>query len=541
MSTINATGTIYIRNNSGTVEYNINNSIWTTISWPVTINNIDTSNVLKVLFTTDITLNVVDQYFICGSDNIQFGSTSLNPDGSRPTITIIGVTNYPGLIKNGTISDNGKNNIYVYNLKVTTANGSTLSGGGGWIGHLYFGKGVSDNYIVNCSSTGGMITNSGGILGSLAGQGSISLYIYGCSSTGIILNNSGGICGRFCGNTGNVIIQNCWSTGIINTDAGGICGNSCGDTGNVIIQNCYTEGNINQNSGGIFGPDAGYEGNVNVINCYSRGNIGSNAGGIYGNNVSINNIASAINCYSYGEITTPGNGIYGSNNINGTQINCYAADNAWTDISANSNLTGTPNPVVGTTWVSRGANQPYELNNMGYTPYSLIIIDDSSNLIQTYSQTITAGSLTVQAIVSGANYEILAIKQDGSFISVPSITINSNTGVITAGTDVEPGTYTLYIRNTGSYNITQFELTVNEAPTPTVEQSIQEDCICSQKPCAQLSYVGVTQSDKITNITDNRTIATSYIRNNIQDNVRGRQFPSFLDYLRFQQAQLRYY
>ncbi len=76
---------------------------------------------------------------------------------------------------------------------------------------------------------------------------------------------------------------------------------------------------------------------------------------------------------------------------------------------------------------------------------------------------------------------------------------------------------------------------------PESEEVAELNCLCSQKPCAQLSNVGVTQSDKITNIHDNRTIATSFTLNNIPDNVRGRQFSSFNDYLRYQQAQLKYY
>ena len=541
------TDTIYFKYFDGTgVQYKINDGEYNGFSLPVTIQNTNTSYTLKVLFENDLILNSDIWYFICGSDNIQFGSKSLNPDGSRSVITIDGVNNYPGLIQNGTSGTNGYNNIYVYNLKVIATNGGTLASSSGWIGHSYFGKGSSNNYVVNCSSTGNISSQGGGVLGAYAGyQSASSLYIIGCSSEGDIGGDGGGIIGAYSGsNNGNIICKNCWSIGTISFDAGGICGSYAGsNSGNIVITCCYGEGNIN--GGGIYGSNASNNnGTVEAINCYSKGNIAGNSGGIYGSVAGgfDNSVTTAINCYSYGTIDISTTGIYAvGKGFNSIEIHCYSADNSWSDSNANSSLTGTPNPDIGTTWVSTGLNQPYELNNMGYTPYSLTIIDASSNLIQSYSQTILAGGSTVQAIVSDAEYQILAIKQDGSFISVPSITIDYNTGAITATSDTEPGIYILYIRNTGSYNITQFELTVNEGLGPESEETAEEACICSQKPCTQLSYVGVTQSDKITNIHDNRTIATSFIKNNIPDNVRGRQFPSFTDYMRYQQAQLKYY
>ncbi len=552
------TDTIYFKYFDGTgVQYKINDGDYNGFSLPVTIQNTnsDTQYPLKVLFENDLILGSSNWYFICGSDNIQFGSTSLNPDGSRPIITI-DVDNYDGLIQNGDEVTPGFSSIYIYNLDIRVTPGYTTQIGAGWIGKKGFGNSAQYNYIVNCSSNGDLSSDgavgSGGIVGAYAGKGngtsnSSGLYLRGCSSSGNIGENCGGIAGSYAGsNGGRIVCLQCWSTNIIGQNGGGIFGNYAADTnGYIDINNCYSNGNIGVNGGGIFGANSGNNESIVVTNyCYSRGNIGTDGGGIFGANTGLNfGNTIANNSYSSGIIATSGNGIYGTNAESDNVTYCYAANNSWNDSDANSSLRGTPNPIVGEIWVSTALNQPYELNNMGYTPYSLTIISIFQQLVQLYSQTISAGGSTVQAIVPNKSYEILAIEQDGSFILVPSITINSNTGAISTTSDLELGTYYLYIRNTGSYNITQFELTVNEAPAPTPqeEQVAEEACICSQKPCAQLSYVGVTQSDKITNIHDNRVIATSFTLNNIPDNVRGRQFSSFADYMRYQQAQLKYY
>ena len=91
-TTITADGeteTIYFRYTAGTgVEYKINDSSYFGFSLPVTIVNSNPAFRLKVLFENDMILETNIFYFICGSTNIQFGSESLNSDGSRPVITI---------------------------------------------------------------------------------------------------------------------------------------------------------------------------------------------------------------------------------------------------------------------------------------------------------------------------------------------------------------------------------------------------------------------------------------------------------------------
>ena len=183
--------TIYFRQIGFSVQYKINtDGTYLGISLPVTITNTNTNTSfpLKVLFETDMTFYTIIWYFTCGSDNIQFGSISLNSDGTRPTITIDGVSNYPGLI------ENNNSNISIYNL-IVNSNGSTLVSGGGWIGQEYFARNSTGNLIVNCSTNGDISTSGGGIVGAFSAQNASSLTIRACTSSGDIDTNGGGIAG----------------------------------------------------------------------------------------------------------------------------------------------------------------------------------------------------------------------------------------------------------------------------------------------------------------------------------------------------------
>lgn len=482
--------TVYIRQISGILQYSIDQTIWSPVgnNFPISVTNSNPSlGIVTIEFITDITLDNsspggINKYFICGSDNIQFGSTSLNTDGSRTTITIDGVTDYPGLIQNGYISNSGYNNISVYNL-IVDGTSSTLVSESGWIGQTYYGQNSINNYIINCSSLGDISVGGGGIVGSSAAapiSRLTTLFIIGCSSSGSIGGSGGGIVGIFSANgnngyTSTITCQQCWSTGIIGYNSGGIFAANSGNTTYTITNvgayanKCYSSGSIGNNGGGIFGYTAGYFGYAAANSCYSTGSIGTDAGGIFGSDSGSGGATYTINCYSAGTITTSGNGIYGSNRVNNTAQNCYAAGGTWNDMIAIGSLTGTPNPVVGTTWIYSGASQPYELANMGYTPYTStnISIQPSPSLIQTFSEAINSGNSTSNAIVNGKSYQILQ-KSGGNSSSYGTITIDSNTGAISTTSSTNPGTYTLYIRNTGSYNITTFNLTINAIPNPAI-------------------------------------------------------------------------
>lgn len=460
-------------------DFSLDQNNWNNFYFPAEVTNTDISlGTLIIEFTTDITFTDFYNYFICASDGIQFGSTSLKNDGTRPIITIEDVNAYPGLIKNGDTYNTGYNNIYVFNLEVrSTGVGNTyLEDDAGWIGQAYFGNQATNNYIINCFSDGDIPENGGGILGNYAGIGdtiistSSSLFIIGCSSQGNIDTGRGGIVGNNAGSNGGYVkCEQCWSTGSIGLNSGGIFGQYAASAetsigGEAIANNCYSTGSIlSSTAGGIFGQLAGTAATTTAENCYSQGAIyGSGAAADGGTTF-------AINCYSSGPIATPGSGIY-SDGIapRRTVTNCYVADGNWTNSTANANLTGTPNPVVGNTWVNTGSNLPYELNNMGYTPYTITNIETSPSpaLIQSYSESISVGTSSLPAIRSGLSYNILQVS-GGNPSSYGTISINNNTGAISTTNSTASGIYTISLRNTGSYNVTTFSLNVSNMP-PTI-------------------------------------------------------------------------
>jgi len=502
-TTIDGSGgtTVYIRQYGEDYQYrDASSTIWTTFALPTTITNIDTTGLenLTIEFETDMLFDYSNNYFICGSSNIQFGSRFLKGDGTRPVITIDGVEGYPGLIQNGTNSSDGNSDIFIYNLFVD-GSGSTLADNAGWIGQEYFGKAAFRNYIVNCSSAGPISGSGGGIVGRRSGsEAGASLTLLGCSSSGVIANNAGGLVGRNAGNNaGSIRCVSCWSTGEIGTAAGGILGSYAV---NVTIENCYSMGNISIGGGGIAGVDF-YD--STITNCYSTGPIiGAGAGGIVGNDASGTIIS---NCYSLGEVTDiTGGGIVGSASINCTVENCYTVGDVsgdvgyiisgsadipatcfsedasgtagkWDSMHTIDILLGRPNPIVGEFWVDVSSGSPYELANMGYTPYdreNIIEVEGVYKLNNVVASSVAVGSATAGAIVAGKAYTLLDITE-GDAGSYSSIRINPTTGVISTTAATVPGLYGIALRNNGSYNITGYLLTITEAPpAPTPSDSV---------------------------------------------------------------------
>jgi hypothetical protein len=462
MSTIYSSGTLYIRS-SGTIstiiDYSTDQVNWINISvWPCTIINTDTFTTLKVIFTTDINIFAADNYFICGSSDIQFGSTSLNANGTRPVIQTSsgGSLSYPGFIKNGGIGllNIGYINITIVNLVFDGTNFSPIQAGG-WLAQQYFSNGAINNKVVNCSSKGTILTG-GGIVGPSSARNGGSLYIVNCSSScSAQTTTAAGIVG---GNAQNVSVVNCFSTGnFAGYSCGGIFGDSCI---NCTATNCYSLGNIGTASGGIFGPGSEY---CNAINCYSRGTIGtsgSGAGGIFGSG---HTAGSAINCYSSGTINSGNGGI--ASDLGGlTVTNCYAANGTWSDSDAASNLDNTTN-----TWISIQKNTPYILGAFGATPYTLDVVTlPFYNVVNLFSQILIAGnSLSIVA----AGYKTFQILSGGD----PSGTITiDNTGKISTTASTPVNTYSLSIYGVDDYTTTTVVLTVtsNQPPTPTPTPSV---------------------------------------------------------------------
>lgn len=470
-------------------QYSLDNGKnWNSLNFPCTVLNTDTNRgILRIEFITDITIDSMFG-FSCSSDNITFGSNLLGKNGTRPIITIT-ANSFRGLVENGTQLGTGFSNIVIQNLKIK----SSLLPFSGWFCASYYGGEYgtpTGNYVINCSTDADIGVFNGGIVGRL----SSNLTVIGCSTYGKIDTGSGGIIGPF---SCNITVSDCYSFGNIENGAGGICsGYSCyftpGKTTN--ISNCYSLGNIENGGGGIIGFFSGYESNgININNCYSKGTIGENAGGICGRdstNININN------CYSTGSIATNGGGLIGTDSLSSTLINSYVSGGSsfygptgfiptitnclssligWRSVDANTVLQGVPNiqSSIGSIWVSHVYDQPYELLNIGYTPYTTFIISNN-NFVKTYLISAVFGP-TKPAIFSGKSFTILN--------PISTIKINSNNGIIFIGKDASIGQYNLYIRNnleyTGEYSISIVNLIVYrfraEIPDFSIHEGNEED------------------------------------------------------------------
>jgi hypothetical protein len=500
--------TVYIRQAAvgEPLYYSIDMVSWTEMFLYITefINSDQPLGLLTIEFITDITLDVIvgggaNGYFICGSDGIQFGSRTLKSDGTRPVITIDGITDYPGLIQNGNSGANGYNTIYIMNMEVRASGGSTLADGAGWLGQAYFGKGTtaSSAILLNCHSTGDTGAGCGGIVGQYAGP----VKCVSCSSSGVIGQAGGGIIGANSPSTaGALSCESCWSSGVIGTYGGGISGQS---TGAATIANCYSTGSMNQNAGGISGRYSGSASGHTISDCYSRGAIGDYGGGIIGSECGLVVIT---NCYSVGAIPNDAGGILGNlggNNTDKMVSNCYvtgatthvlfgyiipgysnltgnvsvvdgtvyltnnAATTGWSNTTANTTLTGTPASAaapIGAKWVYAGTNTPYEIYAMGYTPYARTVVAGTPPaMVRSFATSVVSGDAQTAApglITGGSRAYALYRVADGVPTSYGGIAINVVSGIIATSRATNPGVYTLTIRNTGSYHFTTITLTV---------------------------------------------------------------------------------
>lgn len=502
-----ATDTVYVSQVDNTNYYRINNGSIVTLYLPAAIENTNefpANNVLKVLFTTDITITNDYAYFYAISDGIQFGSETLKPDGSKYTITIDEITDFQGFIHPQTYS-----NIYVYNLYVKAINGSTLMTDNGWIGPYRYGNGGTNNYIIGCSSDGPIADDCGGIVGSESvSNNNSSLYIIGCSTSGTIGAGAGGIVGRTSGtNTGSLTIRYCSSSGTIGPGAGGIVGSYCGQTGECLVERCYSTGTIGVEAGGIFGPNAGAGGEgdsaARANFCYSRGNIAPDGGGIFGYSAaSSSGTAIADQCYSSGVIGPSAGGIFGYDS-DGTTINCYVADGGWSDSAAELN--------TNSSYISIEVNQPYELRNFGPSPYSLRTIINN-NFSTSFNKIAVVGSGIGSVLSEFSSYSILKINGNAPS-QTPTITINSTTGSVLTTTQTPPGVYTIVVRAIGSpYSITTLTVTLQQLTSLSL---LSNSGAGTSMGNAQQGTRGLSAGDwtRIQRLRQSRTYATTLATN----------------------------
>ena len=223
------------------------NQDWIDSSYNYNI-NIEEDNTRVYNLISKITYKLVESisfnepvYFIFNGPGMILDGAPIIFDGSGHTIDISGVTGFNGLFQNGTTGENGKNDITIKNLGVTSSVSTTLASNAGWICQSYFGRDASSNNIENCYSNGQIPENGGGICGSHTGDSS-----------------------------GNVIVSNCYSLGDISGNkAGGICGLDAGsNSGTVTVTNCYSDGSVSDINRGIFGSTASDKKEVSQTNCY---------------------------------------------------------------------------------------------------------------------------------------------------------------------------------------------------------------------------------------------------------------------------------
>lgn len=576
MSTISANGAtevLYFQQSGSSIQYKRNQDAGYVgvSSWPLTINNTNASAKLKILLENDLLFTSTSHYFIFdGAANvgpIQLGDTKLLADGQRRTIFIQNVSQYQGLIRNGTSSAAGKGNITVCNLMV---NGSTsdLLIGSGWFGWSRYGRDATANFFINCESSGDIATGCGGILGDFAGYkvsaSSSSLTLIRCVSNGNMGANCGGIVSTWAGqgSGASLLITQCSSIGTMEANSGGIVGTQAANSqGSVTVFKCSAIGNIiGSTAGGIFGSIAGVNGgSVLADTCYYTGDIivQIGAGGIFGSVAgSSSSTAIAKNCYTTGSIDTANGcgGIFGQSLTDGIAQNCYVAGSTtastgyiysndttvpsgcyseaknsgsgWTTVNANTALTGDPITTdVGTSWVAMGTNIRYEINGVGYTPYQQENILNNS-LITEFSQTISPGASTRKALIPDAPGNAFTIKliTGGVQSSYTKISMNRQTGMVSTNPDIALGTYTLTVGSTGSYFVTTFTLTIAN-PSSSTSSAATEECCVSGNALKGSSYEMINQF-RIGNALVSEQSANSQMR-----------FSDYAEYVRYKMSQ----
>ena len=475
----------------------LNSSNIGTYTFPITINGGTSGTPTVITLSSNLTLTTVNSYFIIGSQYITF-------NGAGYTITISSVTNYTGLIQNGT-GTNAFDNVAINNLTISSSS-STITSNSGWICKRFFGTNstVTTNVTMsNCSSNGPILTNGGCIGGSNVtikmtscfGSGTISSANGGGGLIGQIATNCtatncyytadiGSGCGGIFGKTAsNCTATNCYATGqILNNSGGGIFGTSSsnctatkcyylgtsigqqaggifGGGGNTCVANyCFSKAPIGNSAGGIFGDNTSTSCTAN--NCYSEGSIGTQSGGIFG---STSSSCTAVNCYSLGTIGSFGGAIFGGGTTTPTTTNCYSTSGGtWDSSVANSNLTGTPTYgsttyTDGSIWTNidpTSSSTPYKLNTYSDVQYS-----PNSNTIHTGTAE-TSGSSTFSG-----THSIVATKVGSNSYTTTNthITIDSSTGNMTFDDTTSVGVYSIktYTVNTsGYYSISDYSLTV---------------------------------------------------------------------------------
>lgn len=417
-----------------------------TYTWPITVSGGTISDPVVVTLSEDIILYQVNHYFIIQSEYVTF-------EGNNKTITLNFVSDYTGLISNGTNSSSGYSYVNINNIKIFSS--ASLASEAGWIGQSFFGYSAANVVLDNCYSDGYITSFSGGITGAYS-----NCTVTRSHTSGDMDNFTGGIFGAY----SIVVASNCYSTGNMGTYCGGISGFNCTAT----VTDCYSTGSIGFSGGGILGYassgsvtqcySTGYiselGGGINggwsygtVQNCYSTGTVAINGGGIVGEY----HQGTITDCYTSGALEPGGSGLVGAND-EGTIDNCFAEGNGvWDDVNVSTYLSGTDGTIwMDINWLSD--NEPYKISTFNAGLYD----PGTESLPNDPIITSPAGNY------STGTYSIISIN-DMVPTMTPSVSIDAGTGMITFDNS-GVGAYTSKIAfiddADGSYQVNDYTLNI---------------------------------------------------------------------------------
>jgi hypothetical protein len=414
----------------------------------VTMSGGTVSSPVVVKFLEDISINRNIRFL--------FGSNYITVDGSKNTIRV-NVNGFSGLFDNGYVGSPlrmGRSFITIRNINIVAGSSSTLSEtlaqgslfSAGYLCRASFATGATNNIVENCSCVATTVTNQ-------------------------LANYEGFLFGAYLASPGNIIVSNCYVVGnakTTNSNSGLMFGsNACGvgpATTNVsrsiIVKNCYSVGT--GGGGGIFGnvgsSSGGTVGTITVTDCYNlNGTYTTGNGAIIGRRTS--GTLSITNCFASGTSYLVGN----SSDVNITKTSCYAADNAWDDTTASSNL------IINTgVWVDislSATNVPWRLASSTplYTP----------SLIKSRSLPITTSAGLLSSISRPYTYSVIAVNNSPTLPS--GFSINTSTGVITC-TSASSFNYNVqvmaYLNANYGYSIGNIQIIGSPLSTPVVS------CMC---------------------------------------------------------------
>lgn len=343
---------------------------------------------------------------------------------------------YGGCINNGDIGTGTFNcggfvglsgsNINVYDNCINNGN---INGGGG-----FFAPSTSNAKIYgNCINNGDINTQSG-----FSGSNTSYISITNCINNGNI-NGTSGFVSTGCS---YITLSNCLNRGNINSSGSGLVANS--SSGTVNINMCCNAGNFTSSSATGFMLASSSSATINISNSYNVSDLSASCVGFING---LQSTATAVvgNCYSTGNVLSSGYAFFQSLAANRatlrnsyafkgaiadtstfTSSNVYAANGAWSDITANSILLHTPlnNTVAGNVWLSIAPNTPY------YFSSSLI-----SNLYSPNSETIptisnyTTRPITVSSSSLANPFRIANVSYTG--LSSYGVTIDPSNGALT--------------------------------------------------------------------------------------------------------------